>query len=375
MGASNNNNNRIPFVADPSAQAKVVTGASGSAFTNEIDLIDPDYKYPLLLRGNLAYERQLPWGLVGSTEFLFTKDLQDVKYQNLNYVASGLVQPVGNIPRYTRKVSSLSDVIYLSNTTEGYSWSGVAELRRPFSNGWFFSSSYLYGRSKSIMDGTSSQAGSNWGNTLIRTNPNEPELATSVFDPGHRINFSASYEFGLPGAATATASLYYSGQSGRPYTLRFFNDVNGDGRTSDLLYIPASASEVAFTGGTYQNLINFIQEEGCLDDFIGQIIPRNVCRAPWQNQMDFAFKVGLPFQRVKAEITLDVINVLNLMNSGWGLQQYTSFNSIAPVTATLSGGQITAYNISFLTGSSFRRYNRDDLRSRWQMQLGGRLRF
>lgn len=375
VGASNNNANRIPFVADPMAQAKVVTGASGSAFTNEIDLIDPDYKYPLLLRGNLAYERELPWGLVGSTEFLFTKDLQDVKYQNLNYVASGLVQPVGNIPRYTRKVSSLSDVIFLTNTSEGYSWSGVAELRRPFNNGWFFSSSYLYGRSKSIMDGTSSQAASNWGNTLIRTNPNDPELATSVFDPGHRINFSASYEFGLFGDATATASLYYSGQSGRPYTLRFFNDVNGDGRTSDLLYIPASASEVTFTGGTYQNLVNFLQEEGCLDDYIGQIIPRNVCRAPWQNQMDFAFKVGLPFQRVKAEITLDVLNVLNLMNSGWGLQEYTTFNSIAPVTATLTGGQITAYNISFLTGSSFRRYNRDDLRSRWQMQLGGRLRF
>jgi hypothetical protein len=385
VGASNNNNNRIPFVADPNAQAKVVTGASGSAFTNEIDLIDPDYKYPLLLRGNLAYERELPWGLVGSTEFLFTKDLQDVKYQNLNYVPCGTTgttactggnnNTVGNIPKYTRQVTSLSDVIYLSNSSEGYSWSGVAELRRPFSNGWFFSSSYLYGKSKSIMDGTSSQAASNWGNTLIRTNPNDPELATSVFDPGHRINFSASYEFGLFGDATATASLYYSGQSGRPYTLRFFNDVNGDGRTSDLLYIPANASEVAFTGGTYQNLINFMQEEGCLDDFIGQIIPRNVCRAPWQNQMDFAFKVGLPFQRVKAEITLDVLNVLNLLNSGWGLQEYTTFNSIAPVTATLSGGQITAYNISFLTGSGFRRYNRDDLRSRWQMQLGGRLRF
>ncbi len=375
VGASNNNNNRIPFVADINAQAKVVTGAFGSAFTNEIDLIDPDYKYPLLLRGNLAYERQLPWGLVGSVEGLFTKDLQDVKYQNLNYIPSGLVQPVGNIPRYTRKVTTLSDVIFLSNTNEGYSWSGVAELRRPFSNGFFFSSSYLYGRSKSILDGTSSQAASNWGFTLIGTDPNNPELATSVFDPGHRINFSGSYEFGLPGAATATASLYYSGQSGRPYTLRFFNDVNGDGRSSDLLYIPANASEVAFTGGTYQNLINFIQEEGCLDEFIGQIIPRNVCRAPWQNQMDFAFKVGLPFQRVKAEITLDVLNVLNLMNSRWGLQEYTSFNSIAPVTATLAGGQITAYNISFLTGSSFRRYNRDDLRSRWQMQLGGRLRF
>ena len=27
--------------------------------TNEIDLIDPDYKYPSLMRGNLAYDREL----------------------------------------------------------------------------------------------------------------------------------------------------------------------------------------------------------------------------------------------------------------------------------------------------------------------------
>ncbi len=382
IGASFNANNRIPFVASASGQPTTVTGASGSSFSNEINLIDPDYKYPTLLRGNLAYDRQLPWGLVGSTEFLFTRDIQDIKYQNLNYRAvdcsafpATCNQTVGNIPIYTRKVTSLSDVIFLTNSSEGYTWSGMAEIRRPFRNGGFFSSSYLYGRAKSIMDGTSSQAASNWGNTLIRTNPNEPELATSVYDPGHRVNFTASKEIGLFGGATATASMYYSGQSGRPYTLRFSNDINGDGRTSDLLYIPASASEVTFTNGTYQNLVNFLQEEGCLDKYIGQIIPRNVCRAPWQNQLDFRLNVALPFQRVKAEITLDVLNVLNLLNSRWGIQEYTSFNSIAPVAGTLTSGRITAYNIANLTSSNFRRYFRDDVRSRWQMQLGGRLRF
>ncbi|GMV22753.1 MAG: hypothetical protein AMXMBFR57_27020 [Acidimicrobiia bacterium] len=383
IGASNSGSNRIPFVANALGQPTTVTGASGSSFTNEIDLIDPDYSYPVLLRGNLAYERELFGGLVGSAEFLYTKDIQDIKYQNLNRVPCGTEGTVctsstltlDGRPIFTRKVNSLSDVIFLTNSNKGYSWSGVVELRRPFQNGWYFASSWLYGRAKSIMDGTSSQAASNWGNALIRTNPNDPELSTSVYDPGHRINLSASYEFGLVGGATATASLYYSGQSGRPYTLRFFNDVNGDGRTSDLLYIPASASEVTFTGGTYQNLVNFLQEEGCLDDYIGQIIPRNVCRAPWQNQMDFRFNVALPFQRVKAEVTLDIINVLNLLENRWGQQEYTSFNSIAPVTATLTSGQITGYNISFLTGSSFRRYFRDDLRSRWQMQLGGRIRF
>ena len=54
--------------------------------TNEIDLLDPDYKYPSLLRGNLAYDRELPWGLVGTAELVFTNDVQDIAYQNLNRV-------------------------------------------------------------------------------------------------------------------------------------------------------------------------------------------------------------------------------------------------------------------------------------------------
>ncbi len=374
IGASNNAANRIPFVANALAQPTSVTGASGRSFTNEIDLIDPDYKYPTLLRGNLAYERELPGGLVAATEFLYTKNLEDIRYQNLNKVQTG-TQALDGRPIFGSKVSSLSDVILLSNSSEGSTWSGLVELRRPFSNGWFFNASYLYGRSKSITDGTSSQAASNWGNALTAGNPNELPLTTSVYDPGHRVNLTASYEIPLFGSMRGTASLYYSGQSGRPFTLRFFNDVNGDGRTSDLLYIPASAGEVAFIGGTYQQLISFLQEDGCLGDYVGQIIPRNVCRAPWSNQLDFRFNVALPFQRVNAEVTLDILNVLNLIDSTKGIQEYTVYNSIAPVTARTSAGQITAYDISFMTGSSFRKWQRDDLRSRWQMQLGGRIRF
>jgi hypothetical protein len=383
IGASNVAANRIPFVADAMAQPKTVTGASGSSFTNEIDLIDPDYKYPTLLRGNLAYERQLGWGLVGSTEFLFTRNLQDVKYQNLNRDkqlenASGVkqVQAIDGRPIYTRDVTTLGDVIFLTNSTEGYTWSGLAEIRRPFRNGWFFNASYLYGRSKATMEGTSSQAASNWGNVLISTDPNNPPLGTSVYDPGHRVNLSASYEIGLFGGATGTASIYYSGQSGRPYTFTYFGDVNGDGRTSnDLLYIPAAPTEVTFTGGTYQQLISVIQDYGCPADFVGQIMPRNACRAPWSNQLDFRFNVALPFQRVKAEVTLDVINLLNLIDNRKGLQEYATFNAVSPVTPVLTAGQVTGYNIAFITNSNFRMWQRDDLRSRWQMQLGGRIRF
>ena len=47
-----------PVRADPDNQPTSV----GRASTNEIDVIDPDYDFPTIMRGNLAYDRSLPMG-------------------------------------------------------------------------------------------------------------------------------------------------------------------------------------------------------------------------------------------------------------------------------------------------------------------------
>ena len=58
-----NANNRIPFVADPHNQPTNV----GTAAPNEVNLLDPDYKYPQVLRWNLAYDRTIAgWTTTGS---------------------------------------------------------------------------------------------------------------------------------------------------------------------------------------------------------------------------------------------------------------------------------------------------------------------
>jgi hypothetical protein len=52
------------------------------------------------------------------------------------------------------------------------------------------------------------------------------------------------------------------------------------------LYIPASPTELTFAGRTYDDFIGFIRADDCLAQNIGQIIPRNACRAPWSNTFD-----------------------------------------------------------------------------------------
>ena len=77
---------------------------------------------------------------------------------------------------------------------------------RPMRNGFFMNSSYLYGRSRSLMDGTSSQAASNWGNVYVPGDPNDPPLTRSNFDPAHRITLSGGYAIPV-GAGFTVGSL------------------------------------------------------------------------------------------------------------------------------------------------------------------------
>jgi len=380
IGASNNTANRIPFIKDPNAQPTTVTGAvATSTFSNEIDMIDPDFKYPSVLRGNVGYDHTLPLGFIGTADFVWSKTIKDIKYQNLNFIPTG-TSGVGGRPFFGRKVPTLSDAVLLENTDQGSTWNISYEARRPFANGLFVQGSYSYGQAKSIMDGTSDQAASNWGNVYVPGDPNNPPLSRSNFDPGHRIALAGSYQLPFAKSVQPIVSLFYSGQSGRPYTLTFNRDVNGDNRgANDLVYIPTASDPLTYTGGTYQDFLNWLGGDSCLTDFVGQIIPRNACRAPWTNTFDGRFGVQLPYKRFKTEITLDALNLINLFNHEKGLVQYASFGQIqqpAPVPQTVTvAAPLTGYNLTTLLSPTFTRFLRDDLRSRWQLQLGARVRF
>jgi hypothetical protein len=380
IGAGFSTSNRIPFVPDPLNQPTTVTGANAGSFTNEIDVIDPDFKYPSILRGNLGYDRQLWGGFTGNFDFVFSKTIKDIAYENLNFVPAAGVAGVGGRPFFVRQFTNLSDVILLKNTSKGYTWNMAGELSRPFTNGLFVNGSYSYGVARSVMDGTSDQAASNWGNVYTPGDPNNVPLARSNFDPGHRITLTMTYDMPFAKVVKPVVSLFYSGSSGRPYTLTYGRDVNGDNRgTNDLLYIPTATDPFTYTGGTYGDLLGYLNGDECLTDYIGQIIPRNACRAPWTNTLDGRFAVQLPYKRFKTEITLDALNLINLFDAKSGLFQYMSFGQytgIQPVPTTVTAAApLTGYNITPITAVGFQRFLRDDLRSRWQIQLGARVRF
>lgn len=374
---SYNTKNAIPFVADPLNQPRNI----GAAQTNEIDLVDPSYKYPKLLRTNVAYDRELGFGgLVGTAEFIYSRNLKDIKYQNLNLAVGPNTAPApdGRVVM-ARRISTLSDAVFLTNSSEGYSYSWAFKVDKPWKNGWMASASYLFNHAESIMDGTSSQAASNWGYNLTPGNPNETPLRTSNYDVRHRINLSASYQLPLP-RVPVTLSLFYNGQSGRPYALTLYSssDINGDGRTSnDLAYIPRDASEVVVTKGTPDQLMSFLALDPCINQYAGQIIPRNACRQPWTNQVDFKVAAKVQFGKRSVDLDFSVYNFLNMLNKDWGTVLYRSNNANSDIRYDgATGGKLT-YNIASLnpTSGPWTQWYTDDFRSRWQAQFGARFRF
>jgi len=362
-----NANNRVPFSPDAANQPRNV----GQAATNEINLIDPEYDYPQLLRGSAGYDRDLGFGnLIGTVELLFSKTMKDIDYRNLNLRQTG-VRPDGR-PVYARANPEFSDVVLLTNTDEGSSWTLATTLKKRFSDSWQFQASYVYGEATTVNDGGSSQARSNWVNTYNLGDPNTVPVATSNFDPGHRITLSGMYQLPIS-RVPVTLSAFYNGQQGRPYGFTFSNDVNGDGgATNDLLYIPSDATEVITNNATFDDLARFLTDEcevtrGAIDD-------RNICRSPWTNTFDFRAAVDFNIGKTDTQLTFDLLNIINFFDSGSGLVDYATFNQLQPVSFAIdpaTGSYV--YNINAVARPGGIRYSRDDLRSRWQGQIG--LRF
>jgi hypothetical protein len=374
LSVTSNANNKIPFVADPLNQPTTVTG--GTTGRQTINMIDPDYKFPAVLRMNAAVDRELGFlGLIATGEFIYTKTLKDIMYKNLNYAATGTTLPDGR-KTFSKFDSTLNDVMLLMNTDRGKSWSFSVKVERPF-KAFSMSGSYIYGRSYAVNDGTSSVARSNWQNNPAGIDVNDPPLARSRYDFGNRVNFAASVPIKLFKGVTSNASFFFNGQNGFRYSLGFSNDANGDSLSNnDLLFIPATADQVSVSSW---DVLNTFIESTAAKDYRGQIFPRYGGRAKWTNQLDVRYALRIPCgEKMHAEATIDVFNFLNLLNRDWGWQYYGSFpstnliryNGIDSATGKMK------YDLSTLTSTTFQGpFTRDNLRSRAQAQFGVRFVF
>jgi hypothetical protein len=340
-----------------------------------------------VLRTNLAIDKELPWGIIGTLEFIYSKNINEILYQNLNLRQLATLGRGGRI-MYARDVNkSFNDVIYLTNSTKGYQYSLSLQLQKNFNKNSWTNFTYSYGQAKDVNSGTSSQAASNFGYNPVRFDVNNPELTWSNYDVRHRIGAAVSYTFNFLKNAPTSIGLFYGGRSGRPYSSTYnYSDANGDASSgNDLVYVPANLSDIVLydsKGNKYadQNAAwitfdNFISRDAGLSAARGTIVPRNASREPWFHGLDARIAQDIPIPGLKdnrLQLTLDIVNLLNLFNKDWGKLVYVSNQNDVPWT--LMGKETDGRDkIQFTDRADI--FSISQLSSRWQMQLGLRYSF
>lgn len=364
------------FEMDPDKQYK-----PSNVFTSEIDVLDKNFKYPQVLRTNLAWEQRLPYDIKFTLEGIYSKTLNNILYRNLSNVASGqrLNNGTGdNRMLFTSREGSrdYNGIIYLTNTNKGYTYNISAKLEKDFDFGLSTMVAYTYGDSKGVNDGTSSQAYSGWQYNEVYDGDAAEEVSFTDFNVKHRVIASLGYRIEYAKNFATTISLFYNGQSGRNYSMVYYGDLNGDGaRGNDLMYVPTKSEVNMMNWKNAADAAEFdkwIDENSEIAAYRGTYIPRNALTGPFEHHFDLHLAQDFHFmvagQKNTIQLNFDILNVGNLLNRAWGIYNNISYN-YSPVgldKKSKTGSPI--YTFSRPKGETL--YNLSDYNSRWRAQVG-----
>ena len=377
-------NGSIVQSAQPFSPTPALT--DDSTINPSVQVLDRRFRYPQLFRADLAVEHRFRNGWHVALEALFGKTINNVTFRNLSLTENGtMFYPVGAGGAAAKRYSvhpEYSSVYFTTNTSAGYSYSLTASVERSFPFGLEAGVYYTFGHVFSLNDATSSAQATNWTRTYA-VDADSPVLSRSVFDSPHRLTACLSYSKRYGRIFATTVALVYRFASGQAYSLCFAetSDLNGDlVLNNTLMYIPTESDLQKMTfadADSRQKWNDYILNDGYLNSHRGGFSERNALRTPVEHRLDLHvaqdFHFGEHTSR-KLQITLDVINLGNLFNRDWGACYSVSNSRLTPVRimALNDDGNGNKTPVYQFTGAEFAK---NDLASRWNMQLGVRVVF
>ena len=427
-----------PFSPDVNKYRPVVDfGSVVQPTAYNLNITDPNFKFPQIFRANMAIDQTLGEGWLATFEGIYTKDINGINTENINLPSSprnaigadnrpifynvgtngfpstkfnrinGLVANGGTtIPaNISAKTPDISDAILIKNTNNGYSYALTGTIAKTFESGLFASLSYTYTDSRSVNDGGTTALGI-WGGRAVSGDPNADVLSYSNYLQRHRIVAFGSYKLNYAKWASTTFGFSYSvGPSGR-FSYVYNGDMNGDAQnTNDLIYVPRDQSEIVLrniaatataplytAAQQWTDLDNYIKQDSYLSTRRGQYAERNGGELPWAASFDFKviqdFYIKIGKKTNTFQLSLDLFNAGNYISPNWGVNQgairstilsFAGYDNAAGFVATGSvptGKPV--YTFPYRAGSnvlaeSFQ--NVTTLTSRWQGQIGIRYIF
>lgn len=404
---------------DPSLPPTVPTG-SGSTPLIVADIMEPGLKLPSAWKANLAFDHELPWyGITASAEILVTKNQDALWFDRLdvgtptaigqdgreifwnaagrnpnNAGRFGIEQGSNGAGNRANRPSDVNQAIVIRNTDIGQSEQFTLSLFKPLIENWSWSAGYTYTHATDFSPATSSQNSSNWSNSL-GFQANDPQEYNSRYAIKDRFTSTLTWQKELFGNNKTTVAMFYEGRSGRPFSYIFYNDVNGDSAgTNDLFYVPNGPGDVLFgsvTNGVFaanpemeRSFFDWLNANPELKSYAGGVAPANAFRASWVNSFDVRVSQEFPgfMQGHKAELSLDIMNIGNLLNKDWGQINDYGFFATRRVANYAGIDPATGKYVYNFTGStdneSLQEVNNDGVNtavSRWSVMLGIKYRF
>jgi outer membrane receptor protein involved in Fe transport len=407
---------RIPFVwfgnviSNPGANPNIYPSAPPvetgheSVLQQSFDLnaMDPDFQWPQVWTTDLAVDQQLPWEMLGTLELIYSKDINAVVMRNADLVA-----PVGTVPgvdgrNYYGGAGNNelnpdfgAGIYVIDNTDEGHNFNITAQLRKSWTSGFSAMLGYSYTDAANSIQSTEI-ASVLWQLQPVQGNPNQPGVAPSQFGQRHRFIAAASWRKQWSPSLGTSIGLFFEAAEGNRYTAAggnrfsflYSGDVNGDGYSNDLIYIPRDQSEINLVddpvAGTAQEqwdrLDAFIRQDDYLSQHRGEIAERNGLLNPWYNNLDLKilqdFALGSGTRRHVFQVSLDILNFGNLISSDWGVRKVANPAAISPLRMVTAPDPGTATEPTFnFTGPSETFIDDPGIFSRWQAQIGLRYYF
>lgn len=356
---------------------------------------DPKFRFPQVWRTNLAVDKQIGdgWGI--TFEALYTKNLNDAILRNANQKAPDGTITVGENDvrgRYSssaaRKVNAaISNAIVLENTKKGGSFALTAQVSKNFTKGFYGSLAYTYTYATEITANPGSQATSTWSGNYTSQTQNDQQLYYSQYAVPHRLVGTFSYRVEYLKHLASTFTFFYEGAILGTYSYIYNGDINNDGNTADLMYIPKSPSQIhfvdlpasgntpAFTAQQQSDaFFQFIAQDKYLSKHQGQTAERNGAKLPFYHRVDFSFLqdifTNIGPHRNTLQFNATVVNFLNLLNHNWGIKKQVIVNNPLKLVSVTNGTpayQLATYNGDLLRNSFI---NTNSTSTTWGIQLG-----
>ena len=384
--------------------------ASGSS-ASPTNVLDPNFQIPSQWRvaGTAEYAADLgflgdEWNL--GADVVWSRVKNALTYTDRRSIASGLLTPDGR-PRYVpfNAAAGNNTDLLLTNTTLGYSWNIVGRVDKSWDNGFNLGAAYTFQRAKDVNSGTSSTAGSNYGNAAAGINPNQAAYGTSNYQVDDAYRLTLGYEKAWFGDNHTRFELFFNSRAGQRFSYTMADTtanrsaVFGTVQTNTryLIYVPNVATATSDPLVQYAPSFDFagfqkVVQGGVLNKFQGTIAPKNLGRSPRFNKLDISVKQELPFVfGGKMEVFADVENFLNLLDNDWGSLRQVAFpyyGTLVNVSCVPTAGSTGLANtLPTQPCAQYRYSNRNGTtvteptqtlfqnQSLWQIRVGARVKF